>query len=82
MQVALQGEPRRSAPSAPANEKPEDKEKREKAFAEDTMRFNQRIGREKALAPFTLLVAKAKFADVLKKRDALLADAKKDAAKK
>lgn len=80
-QVSVQGEPSRFAPSAPANEKPEDKDKREKAFAEQTKTFNARIAREKALGPFTLLIAKAKFDDVLKPREALLQQPAKDAKK-
>ncbi len=84
-QVTVQGELSRPAPSAPANEKPEDKDKREKAFAEQTKTLAARIAREKALGPFTLMIAKAKFDDVLKPRAAMLAqpakDDKKDAKK-
>ena len=80
-QVSVQGAPSRPAPSAPANEKPEDKDQREKAFAEQTKTFNARIAREKALGPFTLLIAKAKFDDLLKPREALLAQPAKDAKK-
>ena len=88
-QVTVQGELSRPAPSAPANEKPEEKAKREKAFAEQTKTLNARIAREKALGPFIVLIPKAKFDDVLKPRAAMLAqaaqggtqDAKKGAAK-
>ena len=80
-QFAVQGELSRPAPSAPPNEKPEDKDKREKAFAEQTKTLNARIAREKALGPFTLMIAKAKFDDVLKTRAALLAQDQKDAKK-
>ena len=58
---------------------PENKEKRDKACAEETKRFTDRIAREKALAPFTVMMAKAKFDDLLKKREALLAPEQKDA---
>lgn len=80
-QVAVQGDPSRPAPSAPANEKAEDKDKREKAFAEQTKTLNARIAREKALGPFTLLIAKPKFDDVLKPREAMLQQPVKDAKK-
>ena len=80
-QVAVQGDPSRPAPSAPANEKAEDKDKREKAFTEQTKTLNARIAREKALGPFTLLISKAKFDDVLKPREAMLQQPAKDAKK-
>lgn len=81
VQVALQGDASRPAPSAPANEKAEDKDKREKAFAEQTKTLNARITREKALGPFTLLISKAKFDEVLKPREAMLQQPAKDAKK-
>ena len=81
VQVTVQGDISRSAPSAPPNEKPEDKDKREKAFAEQTASLNARIAREKALGPFTLLMAKAKFDEVLKPREAMLTQEQKDAKK-
>ena len=81
VQITVQGEISRPAPSAPPNEKPEDKTKREKAFAEQTAALNARIAREKALGPFTLLMAKAKFDEVLKPREAMLVQEKKDAKK-
>ena len=73
-QVTTEGTPVRSAREAPApaNEKPEDKEKREKAAADEIKRFGERIAREKALASFTVLVPKAKLDDELKKRDDML----------
>ena len=81
-QLSVLGEPRRIAPGAPVNEKAEDKDKREKAFAEQTKALNARITREKALEPFTLLIAKSKFEEVLKPREALLQQPAKDDAKK
>ena len=81
VQITVQGDISRSAPSAPPNEKPEDKTKREKAFAEQTAALNARIAREKALGPFTLLMAKTKFDEVLKPREAMLVQEKKDAKK-
>ena len=77
----IEGNPTRVAKPAPApaNEKAEDKDKREKAAADDLKRFNDRIAREKALAPFTVLVAKAKLDAVLKGRaDLLKKEEKKD----
>ena len=79
VQVAVEGDAKRIAPSAPPNDTPENKEKRDKAFAEETKRLTERIAREKALAPFTVMMAKAKFDDLLKKREALLAPEQKDA---
>ena len=79
VQVSVDGEAKRLAPTAPPNDTPENKDKREKAFAEETKRFTDRIAREKALAPFTVMMAKAKFDDLLKKREALLAPEQKDA---
>ena len=79
MQVSVDGEAKRLAPTAPPNDTPENREKRDKAFAEESKRFTDRIAREKALAPFTVLMAKAKFDDLLKKREALLAPEQKDA---
>ncbi len=81
VQITVQGDISRPAPSAPPNEKPEDKTKREKAFAEQTAALNARIAREKALGPFTLLMAKTKFDEVLKPREAMLVQEKKDAKK-
>ncbi len=80
-QVTVQGEVSRPAPSVPANEKPEDKDKREKAFAEQTKTLNARIAREKALGPFTLMISKAKFDEVLKPRAAMLQQPARDAKK-
>lgn len=81
VQGTVEGTPARPGPAARDGEKPEDKEKREKAFAEETKRLADRIAREKALAPFNVLVAKAKFADVLKNRSDLLKEEAKQEAK-
>lgn len=85
LQVAVEGASTRVAKPAPAppDEKPADKEKREKAAADELKRFNDRIAREKTLAPFVVLVAKAKLDDVLRNRaDLLKKEEKKDDAKK
>ena len=95
-QVAVEGTAARVARTAPgpAGEKAEDKDKREKAATDEIKRFNERVVREKALAPFVILVSKGKLGeDVLKKRADLLkveqkeekkddtGDARKDAKK-
>jgi hypothetical protein len=68
------------------DEKPEDKTKREKAEAEETKRLTDRVAREKALAPFTVLAVKGKLDDVIKKRADMLKveqkEEKKDEKKK
>ena len=81
VQVALDGTPMRAVRAAPADEKAEDKDKREKAAAEELKRFTERIAREKALGPFTVLIAKAKIDEVLKKRADLLKQEKKEEKK-
>ena len=81
VQVALDGTPTRAVRAAPADEKAEDKDKREKAAAEELKRFTERIAREKALGPFTVLIAKAKIDEVLKKRADLLKQEKKEEKK-
>ena len=83
VKLAVEGTPKREF-EARKDEKPEDREKREKAFAEELKKLEQRVTREKALAEFVLMVPKAKLADTLKKRSELLArkEEKKDAGKK
>ncbi len=81
VQVALEGTPTRAVRAAPADEKAEDKDKREKAAAEELKRFTERVAREKALGPFTVLIAKAKLDEVLKKRADLLKQEKKEEKK-
>ncbi|MFN0161999.1 MAG: DUF4340 domain-containing protein [Burkholderiales bacterium] len=85
VQVSVEGTPTRAPKPAPAkpDEKAEDKDKREKAAADDVKKFGERIAREKALGPFTVMIAKAKFDEVLKKRDEFLKkEEKKDGDKK
>ena len=77
----VEGVPARPAPPVPASEKAEDKVKREKALADAAKAFNDRIMREKALGPFTLLIAKARLDDLLKQRQDLLKQENKDAKK-
>jgi hypothetical protein len=85
LKVSVEGTPTRAPKPAPAkpDEKAEDKDKREKAAAEEVKRFTERVAREKALGPFVVLIAKNKLDEVLKKRDDLLKkEEKKDADKK
>jgi len=85
-QLVVEGAPARAAKQAPVDEKPEDKTKREKAEAEETKRLTDRVAREKALAPFTVLAVKGKLDDVIKKRADMLKveqkEEKKDEKKK
>ncbi|MBL8380322.1 MAG: DUF4340 domain-containing protein [Burkholderiales bacterium] len=85
VQVSVEGTPTRAPKPAPAkpDEKAEDKDKREKAAADEVKRFTERVAREKSLAPFVVLVAKNKLDEVLKKRDDFLKkEEKKDGDKK
>ena len=72
VQVSVEGTPNRTPYPVPAAEKAEDKAKREKASADDAKAFADRVAREKALAPFNVLIAKAKLEGLLKKRADLL----------
>jgi hypothetical protein len=85
-QLVVDGTPARAAKQAPVGEKPEDKAKREKSEAEETKRFTDRVAREKALAPFTVLAVKGKLDDVIRKRSDMLKveqkEEKKDEKKK
>ena len=61
-----------------ADEKPDEKEKQDKAFAERKAQLSARLEREKALGAFTVLVAKSAVEPLLRERTALVAVAKKD----
>jgi hypothetical protein len=68
------------ARQAAADEKPEDKEKNEKAFADRKEMLAAKLAREQAVAGQTVLVAKSSVEPLLRDRSALLAkpkDAKK-----
>ena len=82
VKVALEGTPKREPGPAPKDEKAEDKEKREKAFAEDVKRLAERVEREKMLKDFVILVAARKLGDTLKKRSELLEQKKPEPAGK
>ena len=83
VRIEVAGTPKRE-PEVRKDEKPEDKERREKAFAEEVKKLSERVAREAALKDFVLMVPKAKLSDTLKKRSELLAkkEEKKDAGKK
>jgi hypothetical protein len=88
--ITVEGTPERAVRAAPvpADEKKEDREKREKAAADEAKKFDERIAREKALAGFTVLVTKGKLDDVMRDRPAMLKqeapkeDARMDEGKK
>lgn len=82
VQVSVEGTPSRAPYPVPAAEKPEDKVKREKASADDAKAFVDRVAREKALAPFNVMIAKAKLEGLMKKRADLLKVAEKAEEKK
>ena len=82
VQASVEGTPNRAPYPVPAAEKPEDKVKREKASADDAKAFADRVAREKALAPFNVLIAKSKLEGLMKKRADLLKVAEKAEEKK
>jgi len=72
VKAEVEGAPRREPGAAPKDEKPEAKEKREKAFADELKNLEERVAREKALKDYVLVVSAKKLADTLKKRGDLL----------
>lgn len=68
-------EPRSPRP----DEKAEDKEKEDKAFAEHQAALKAKLERERALGAYTVLLPKATVEPLLRERGALLAVQKKDA---
>jgi hypothetical protein len=70
------------ARTAAADEKPEDKEKNEKAFAERKALLAAKLAREKAVAGQTVLVESSSVEPLLRDRAALLAVEKPRGAKK
>lgn len=72
MSFTVSGEPSgRRTPEK--NEKPEDKARRDKEFAENLKRLEERMAREKALAKWTYVVAKSAVVPLLKDRAQLVA---------
>ena len=84
VKVEVEGAPVRESTPPKAEEKAEDKAKREKAFADEKKKLEERVAREKSLKDYVLVVSARKLADTLKKRGDLLEQKKPDdkAAKK
>ena len=76
LRVEVEGRPKREL-ELRKDEKPEAKAAREKSFAAEVKRLNERVEREQALKDYVLVVAKRKLADLLKNRSDLLQQAKK-----
>ncbi len=81
VKAEVEGTPKREPGAAPKDEKPEAKEKREKAFAEELKNLEERVAREKTLKDYVLVVSAKKLADTLRKRGDLLEQKKPDAKK-
>lgn len=81
VKVEVEGTPRREPGAAPKDEKPEAKEKREKAFAEELKNLEERVAREKALKDYVLVMQAKKLGDTLKKHADLIERKKPDAKK-
>jgi hypothetical protein len=76
--VTLAGEPPRER-TPEKGEKAEDKERRDKDFAESRKRLEERIAREKELASWTYVVEGKQVAPLLKTREQMVAQRKPDA---
>lgn len=84
VKVEVDGAAKRES-TPPKDEKPEAREKREKAFDEELKKLEERVAREKTLKDYVLVVSSKKLGDTLKKRGELLEQKKPDdkaAAKK
>jgi hypothetical protein len=66
--------------TAPADEKPEDKEKADKAWKEAQEKLTEKLKKEQALGNWVYKVAKWTVDSVIKERSGLMADKKADAA--
>jgi hypothetical protein len=71
VKIDVEGTPVRES-TARKDEKPEDKDKREKAAADEAKKLQERVAREKTLKDFIFVVASKKLADTLKPRSELL----------
>ena len=76
--VGIVGEPPR-ARVPEKDEKAQEKERRDKDFAETRKRLEERVAREKALAKWTYAVAGSTVEPLLKERERMVAPKKKDA---
>ena len=81
VKVEIEGTAKREPPAPPKDEKAENKEKREKAFAEELKKLDERVAREKTLKDYVLVVSAKKLNDTLKKRGEMLEQKKPDAKK-
>jgi len=79
VKVDVEGTPVREATPPKADEKAEDKAKREKSQADEKKKLEERVAREKTLKDFVLVVSAKKFSDTLKKRADLLEQKKPEA---
>lgn len=79
--VGIAGEPphARTLEKDEKAEKAEQKERRDKDFAETRKRLEERVAREKTLARWTYVVGKSAVEPLLKAREQMLAQKKKDA---
>ena len=84
VKIEVEGTPVRESTPPKAEEKAEDKARREKAFSDEKKKLEERVAREKSLKDYVLVVSARKLADTLKKRGDLLEQKKPDdkAAKK
>ena len=73
--VSVAGEPPRER-SAEKGEKAEEKERRDKDFAESRKRLGERIAREKDLASWTYMVEGKQVAPLLRTREQMIAQRK------
>lgn len=71
LRVQIEGTPRREL-KLPKDLKPAAKAAREKSFAMEMSRLNERVAREKTLRDYVLFVAKSRFTELLKKESELL----------
>ena len=79
LNFTVSGEPpRKRVPEK--GEKPEDRERHDKEFAESLKRLEERIGREKALAKWTYVTAKSAVEPLLKDRSQMTAHKEKKEA--
>jgi hypothetical protein len=79
LNVTVAGEPpKKRVPEK--DEKPEERERRDKEFAESLKRLEERIGREKALAKWTYVTAKSAVEPLLRDRPQMTAHKQKKEA--
>ncbi len=79
VKVEVEGTPVRESTPPKADEKAEDKAKREKSQADEKKKLEERVAREKSLKDFVLVVSAKKLSDTLKKRSELLEQKKPEA---